>query len=1121
MKDNFFRVSKKRLFCIASLLGLLTGMMGCTEEIVPEREQRDYGSFGTELYNIVYANSARSEAHSSEAFLSTFSSYRDGFIASVDAAAPKEALEDLNRVFVNIVPLYENLLYPGTLRKIGVVVGELKEDRDALSGVNWISESPQLLAQPELTNPLARVFEYDALPDLTDLLLNLLLKNASTSNAAHNATNQLLKELSIAFADWEVDADENRFSRRAVDFLFKPSPDYAPLMSYSPQTAVKLDTRGWPKLVQNELNAIPLPFRDLDGDGFADGNANGFFELTNGSFVAPFEAFGTLPEEMAFSGVNGLLQWAGADVFETFDLQQTPLAYLIRESDPLFQDDALDRGIRGIRALLGDEKIQNDAHGVYTGYAGDTALVQLAAAVLTTLDHDSVGPNFEAAIQVLTHDKDVMARLISDVDTILDIIDETPSNFTLDNDLIDRLLPELLKIAEEPGLLSDLFLALDDPMVAEIAPILSEMAQRSKSFIEVDPNGRYEMCFQACDSSYEVGTFERLRCIRECPRDEILGTAKTDHLAKESLENRSLFQRTTHLMWETSETPYDVRTELLTVGEIDLTAPAKGLGTLIAFDNLAEAYLKTITGDLHLVDYLSPTFISIAGLLGEDGAMTVVELLSKLVKNMFDLKLSVDPTTAEVTRLFNKSLISSQGDNYRFDLNVATCRSGFRCLQVNADVLYAIEATGLIDALYPVVKVFNKYDKSAILARTVAILFEYYTTKDVRYIDSSGNPLPLYPSDFRSMEPVLIRALDETNIVADVGDFGDALLNVELADGTKLTDRFEKFVAYLLTPDPKLRNIKGERSTVDRVGNVVAPLSPAYLYIDPIREIADYLDVHEDVKSDLEVAAERFVDMTIRTRRTVTGAEFEKPAGIVVVADFLDLLYRVYLDKTQDGVRSTWIQEEAIPDIIDFASGRLLYAFMQLFHELDHTPGAFAQMRRFARHMLESDAPYSYHLPGAVYAISSMVLEQQRLIGLARFFASVIDPDREWTTEGFSELSFVITLLTCVDAFNECDPTHAFNGVFYRLFETQNQKRMHVVQLLDVAQALFRREPGAKTPRTVEDEKVLFDFIYDLFTDDDRGVERIYGVIDFTIWGNDRRPADWKPEDASWQIKFD
>ena len=76
------------------------------------------------------------------------------------------------------------------------------------------------------------------------------------------------------------------------------------------------------------------------------------------------------------------------------------------------------------------------------------------------------------------------------------------------------------------------------------------------------------------------------------------------------------------------------------------------------------------------------------------------------------------------------------------------------------------------------------------------------------------------------------------------------------------------------------------------------------------------------------------------------------------------------------------------------------------------------------------------------------------------------------------------------------------------------------MQLLDIAGALLRVEPGSPKRRNSADVKTLLDFAYDLFTDDDRGVERIYGVIDFTIWGNDRRPKDWKPEDASWQIDF-
>ena len=1124
MMKNSKLSKKSRIFeqiAISIALATATVALGCNEEIVPERETRNYGSFGTELYNIVYANSARSADHSSPEFLATFESHRDAFIDAVDTTAPKSELEDLNQVFVNIVPLYENMLYPGTLRKVAVVASELANDRDALAGVNWIAESPRLLMYPAQTNPLARTFSYDALPEVTDLMLKLLLTNSSSSNNTRNATNQLLKELSLTAADLEIDEDPNRFTRKVVDFMIRPAADYAPNLSYKPQTAIKFDSRGWPLTVERNGSRVFEPFVDADGDGLPDGNENGFFTLSNGALVAPFESFGTLPQNVDFDGEGGMLRVNGIPAFETFDIQQTPLSYLVRESKVFLEDDSLDKGLRSLKVLLGKGQLKADSNGTYIAFPANGPVVELLAALLTTLDHDSVGPNFEAAIQLLNNDREVVARLVNDVETIVDIVDETPSEFTLDNDLIDRLLPELLKIAETPGLLADLFMALDDPMSAQIAPILSELAQRKKAFISVDPSGEYEKCFQACDAAHKIGTFDRLNCVRACPRDEILGTEKVDHNAPESLDNRSLFQRTTHVMWETSETKYDVHAAHLSVADVDLTASAKGLGTLITFDNLAEAYLKTITGDLHLVDHLSQTFISLAGLLGESGTTTVVELLSMLVKNMFDLKLSVDPTPAEVTRLFNKAIISSQGANYRFDLNIAICRSGFECLKVNADVLYAIEATGLVDALYPLVKVFNDHDKADVLARVISILFEYYTTKDVKYLDANGQPLPLHPSDFRSMEPVLVRALDETGIVEDFGAFGDALLNVSLPDGTKLTDRFEKFVAYILTPDDKLRNVAGKQSTTDRVGNVIAPLSPAYLYITPIREIVDILDENEKAKNDLKDAAKRVIDMTIRTRKTATGAEFEKPAGIKLTADVLDLFYSLYRDKTDAGQRSTWIHKEAIPDMVDFVSGRLPYAFFELFDQLDNTPNGFDRIRRFARHMIEADAAYSYHIPGAVYAASSMVLEQRKLNALLRFFASSIDPDRKWTTEGFSQLSFIITLLTCVDAFNTCDPKHAFNGVFFRLFETETRDRMNVATLLDVAQDLLRRNPGSKEQRTADDEKVLFDFMADLFNDDDRGVERIYGVIDFTIWGNDRRPSDWKPEDASWQIKFD
>lgn len=1106
MKLNFKKPKFSRFFKAAVIGSLTLGAFSttsCIEEINPKREVRDYGTFGTELYNILYDNSVYSKDHSSQAFLTTLSSHRDDFINAVDTTAIPDDLDELNQVFINIVPLYENMLYPGTLRKAAVVMGELAADPAAVNAMAWLSISPNLLLAPEHANPIGLFFQYDDLVGITDELLTLLLNN---SVSGQNATNQLIKEISIAAKNLEENSDPKWFVRRVVDLMLTENDVYGPKVSAEPQTAARLDTFGNAVIREEMKSSIAATLDEM-----------GYYNLADGSSIAPFEITGT---PAGFSLVGGQTYFQDKPVFETFDLQKTPLAYLIREGDTLLENDTLDEALRAVKSLLGTPHAYADENGAYTGYERNTGVAQLTAALFSTLDHDSVGPNFEAISQLLENNRDVVARLVYDLDVILDIIDETPSNFSADNNLIDRLLPELLDLAKEPGMLEDLFMALDDPIAAHIAPQLSELAQRKTDFISLPENSKYDACFQACNEKFDVGTFDRMNCIRECPRDEILGTERADHNAPESFKNRSLFQRTTHLMWETSQTPYEVHTEKVEVMGNDLTDIASSIGPLITFDNLAEAYLLTITGDLHLVEHLSNTFIDLASIIGDDGT-TVAQFLTHLTDNLFGLKLSIHPTTAEVTRMFNMPAISSISEKYRLDLNTANCRSGIKCLESNADVLFAIEAVGLVDSMHPLLKVFSKHKKTHVLARIVSILFEYYPSQSVTYLDAEGKPLDLQPSDFRSLEPVLIRALDETNVVADVGSFGDALLDVKLKDGTVLAARFEDFVEYLLTPDKTLRKLDGSEYTKDPSGNFIAPIPPAYLYIDALRDISDFLDEHEETKTQLSNALEGISKITIKTVKQSDGTiVFEKPAGIQLVADLVRLLEELFEDITADGSRKSWIRDEAIPEVDDIFSGRLVYAFFQLFAELDARPNGLNKFRRLILHLMETGSETPTHLTGAGYLLGDMLLNDVHLTALSHVISSPLDPDRVWTTEGFSELSLIVTLLTCVDAFNECDPGHSFDRVFYRLFETNTRKRANIFRILDVGSDLFRQEPGSPNRRTAADMKIYLDFAHDLFTDDVRGVERIYGVIDFTIWGNDRRPKDWKPEDASWQIQF-
>lgn len=1113
MRKKTKRIFSKSLFLSVLAATTLT-TSGCLSDIVPQRQEIERGTFGEELYAILAKNTANSAVYGDAVHVQTFENYSKQFIDAVDQVAVEEELDTLNQFFIDIVPLYENMLYPGTLRKVAVFLDALRTDEAAVDAIAYLIESPKLLKEPARANPVARIFSYAEVAKVTDQLLNMFLAHTDGKN---NATTELLKALTDTLASLESDHEPNRFLYRAFDLMTQPDDVYEPQMSYAPQETVRIDEWGWPEIQVLDGSRTYEPFADEDGDGRADGNIYGYYIIGDGSRVSPYETTRGTSAYFSLDDEGRLLRF-DQPVFQYFDLQKTPLAYLLREADALLEDNTLDELLRAAHTLMGEGVEYPDDYGAYTGFSKTSGVAQLLTAIFATLDHDSVGPNFEAIITLLKNYPDEIARVVYDIDKIVDITDDIETNVSMDNNLIDRLLPMLLEVVESPGLLQDLMVALNDPLCKHLGEQFVELLQLRNTFITYDSESNWAKCADTCHSTYAVGTMDHLTCMRSCPMSDLIGTARVDHTKPETLENRSLFQRITHLMWETAFQPYGVHAEKLIVKGVDLTAVAQGMGDLISFDNLAEAYLQTYTGQLDLTQHLSPNFLDLADLLDIE-ATTVVSLVTWLTDTLFDLKLSIKPTTAEVTRLFNLDKIEAENETYTFALNVATCKGGRTCLMSNADVLFAIEAVGLVDALNPLIRVFNDHGKTHLVTKIVSTLFEYYESGDIQLTLADGSPMPIEYDNIRSIEPVIERALAETTLLDDLGVITDILVNLELKDGTQLKDRFADYVTYLLTPDANLKNLHGKTSTKDPKGNVISPLSPVYLYVDAIRDISDITDAHPEVGDQLSNGLDGLINVTIKTVKKDDGTiVFEKPAGIHLMATVVEFIHTLYLEETEKGSRTEWINETVIPKVQDIISDRLPYAYFQLFDELDRQENGLENFRNLVLWLMESGNEAPMILTGSAYQLFSWILQQDHLLSLAHQTASIIDPTRLWTTEGFSHLSFVVTLLTCVHAFNQCDPTEVFNHVFYRLFDTSTKDRPYMAVLLDVAKAMFRPDPGSHLRCESACHKGILDFAYDLFTDPDRGVERIYEIIDFTIWGIDRRPKDWKPEDASWQI---
>ena len=1104
--------NKSILAVLLAVSSLVT--CSCLSDMAFKRQEIERGTFGQELYTILAQNTVNSPKYGDEIHVRTFEHYREQFIDTVDHVAIEDELDALNQVFIDIVPLYENMLYPATLRKVAVLLDEWRQNPDAVDALAYLIESPRILKNPERANPVGRMFQYADLAAVTKQLLDMFLAHADTP---YNATTQMLRAVTLTLETLQADPEPNRVLYRAFDLLTQPDEIYLPAISYMPQEAVRINARGWPEIQEVADSRVYPPFADDNMDGYADGNRYGFYTIGSGSRVSPYDTVQGTSAYFTLDTEGRLFRFENP-VFAYFDLQKTPLAYLMREADALLRDNTLDDLLRAAHTLMGEGTEYTDAHGTYTGFSNTSGVAQLLSAVFATLDHDAVGPNFEAIITLLKDYPDEMARLVHDIDAILDITDDIETNVSMDNNLIDRLLPMLLEVVQTPGLLQDLMIALNDPLCKHIGPQMVELLQLRNTFITYDPNSTWAKCADTCHGTFDVGTQAHLDCMRSCPIQDLLGTARVDHTQPETLENRSLFQRVTHLMWETAFQPYGVHAEKLVVKGMDLTTVAQGMGNLIAFDNLAEAYLQTYTGHLDLTEHLSSNFIDLADLLDIE-ATSVVSLITWLTDTLFNLKLSIKPTTAEVTRLFNLPQIEAKNETYTFALNVALCKGGRTCLMSNADVLFAIEAVGLVDSLNPIIRVFNTHGKTHLVTRIVSTIFEYYESGDIELTLADGTPMPIEYDNIRSIEPVLERALSETPLLDDLGAVSDILVNLELKDGSRLRDRFADYVTYLLTPDAGLKNLMGETATKDPKGNRITPLSPAYLYIDAIRHISDITDAHPEVKTQLSNGLEGLMHVTLQTvKKDDTTIVFEKPAGIHLLATAVEFLHTLYVEESEKGTRSAWIHETVIPKIQDIIGNRIPYSYFQLFEELDRQENGLENFRNLILWLMESGSENPEIMTGAAYQLFAWILEQEHLIHLSHLMADIIDPDRPWTTQAFSHLSFVVTLLTCVHAFNQRDPEEAFNHVFARLFDTTTQARSNMGRLFEIAKAMFRPDPGSPQRCESACHKGILDFAYDLFTDPDRGVERIYEIIDFTIWGVDRRPKDWKPEDASWPI---
>ncbi|MEO1273671.1 MAG: hypothetical protein AAFX99_36770, partial [Myxococcota bacterium] len=342
--------------------------------------------------------------------------------------------------------------------------------------------------------------------------------------------------------------------------LLTPDARFAP-REREPLWAVRIDHRGLPIVNINPISErLHSPFADNDGDGLADVGTDGWFIDVEGTSLDGIVAFGEpntgglIPRDAL-----GRAQYDGELVFDYVDLNQTAMAYLLRESNTFVSQEVFFDLVLPLDAVLPARTEMLDDDGrAYMGYPEDHPLMDLAWAVLDLGAYEGLDEVLEMVGVVLREHDGVFAELLLSFQVYDDLRSVYPeAELKPDSTLVDDILPPLAEIVADPGLVEDLLTVLTEEVTLVHEQSTTELLTYRAQNAIPSADDPYEACFATC-ADLPPGTVERVACITACPRDAIL-QEPVDRTAPPSAVNRSLLERTLALMREAEGIPMEVK----------------------------------------------------------------------------------------------------------------------------------------------------------------------------------------------------------------------------------------------------------------------------------------------------------------------------------------------------------------------------------------------------------------------------------------------------------------------------------------------------------------------------------------------------------------------------------
>ncbi|MBI3072049.1 MAG: hypothetical protein HYY84_07990 [Deltaproteobacteria bacterium] len=998
-----------------AILGV--GAVGCEYEFSTERHVPARGTLGEEVYKIVLDEAAHS-ARDQQARVGRVEAQKDDFITAVDNVLPPAMHDPVQKLLTSMLPLYDEDIFSRTTRSVASLLGDMALDNAYLTAAVRGDLKKNYL--PGGRSLVQHIVSFPSLREqLSDFVKMALAYDGRGEDGRLNDEAATLANMvgvaSRRLKEYTASADPERTAYLFADLLLKED-DRVARPGLAPMLAARPDSRGIARVRINAATGkVYAPFVDGDNDGLADVNAAGQFVGADGQPIA-LEPFGASTADGITRSADGrALAADGKAVFDYVDLNKTLAGALFDDTHALIGKELLFKAAKTIPVVMGQRVSARGPNGrAFNAFgASDAPLLDLVHALMAAADIPDLSKLLTGAKKIIDTKPDAIAGAVRELKRLHAVAEAHAEALgERGNTLLDDLKPILVEIIETDGLLQALLEGLVTPIAEDSDRGMLLQLKYKKDRVTI-----------AETNAGQAAVYNTL----------------VDRTRPDTNQNRSLFMRTLHLLYDT----YKVSFAPKVFNRFDA-------GALITIPDLAIFYLDSVAGNARVSSMVS----------------TITRLLGT--------PLAERPTPEQVNRFINtpNALMSEP-----------VGRDGVLVREYHGDALLALEAAGLQKSLKPIVKPFSDRGKTEVLVKFFVTLYKHWASPQSNYQSSDpAQPMWSKRSGIVRYEPVLIE-LWSSPFMPRLRAFAKEALRTEV-DGIKFTTLLERAARKLFKGDALLKTRDNRVELTHENGVRVTPLTPFDLIRNAVSKIDRAFANNASAKAlwlDMRTAVQ---DLYLEIDESSGAPKLKNQTGIVFLSHALEkLAERIRIHERTPGEMSRRLKS-VYADTEEILTG---YDFATIFDALTLIDGR-AETKIYTqdllKHILLKTGDGRDALLRSTAIMFFTMLDGAVIQPVARFWGNALDPDRDllWKLLDFQKR---------VDALDT-------EGTFIKLlrsgFEPSVRGETPFGILGNVIRDVHRVNPAETGALSEADHRSVLGGAYEYLLDTKHGVEKLIEI---------------------------